>query len=179
MIRPAPPAGRRSPRRQPLLVGAAAPRRRSSARRYRRRSDHLGAACRPAPRRRPGRNRASMARIASSLPGIGKVDAGRDRSCCRARRRPGCPACWLPATAMLLLVGVDDEQDVRQAAHLLDAAQRALELVALAGDAAGSPSWSGRWVSPSSRSSISRRRLIDCEIVFQLVSMPPSQRWLT
>ena len=34
----------------------------------------------------------------------------------------------------LLLVRVDDEQDVRQAAHLLDAAQRALQLVAVAGD---------------------------------------------
>ena len=34
----------------------------------------------------------------------------------------------------LLLVGVDDEQDVRQAAHILDAAQRALELLAVARD---------------------------------------------
>ena len=33
-----------------------------------------------------------------------------------------------------LLVGVDDEQQVRQAAHVLDAAERAVELVALALD---------------------------------------------
>ena len=80
----------------------------------------------------------------------------------------------------LLLVGVDHEQHVGQAAHVLDAAQRPLELVALAaqveqlllGEAllvAGSPSCV----------SSSRSRLIECEIVFQLVSMPPSQRWLT
>ena len=34
----------------------------------------------------------------------------------------------------MFLVGVDDEQDVGQPAHLLDAAERALELVALAGE---------------------------------------------
>src|SRR3546814_8874583 len=34
----------------------------------------------------------------------------------------------------VLLVGVDHEEHVRQAAHLLDAAQRALQLVALAGE---------------------------------------------
>ncbi len=32
-----------------------------------------------------------------------------------------------------LLVGVDDEEDVGQPAHLLDAAERPLELVAVAG----------------------------------------------
>ena len=41
----------------------------------------------------------------------------------------------------LLLVGVDHEQDVGQAAHVLDAAQRALELVALAGQVRAAPSW--------------------------------------
>ena len=41
----------------------------------------------------------------------------------------------------LLLVGVDHEQHVGQAAHVLDAAQRALELVALAGQVAAAPSW--------------------------------------
>jgi hypothetical protein len=34
-------------------------------------------------------------------------------------------------------------------------------------------------VSPESCSSRLLRRLIELEIVFQLVSMPPSQRWLT
>src|SRR3546814_8744280 len=34
-------------------------------------------------------------------------------------------------------------------------------------------------VSPESCSSSAFMRLIDCEIVFQLVSIPPSQRWLT
>src|SRR3546814_9327066 len=34
---------------------------------------------------------------------------------------------------LLFLVGVDNEDDVGQAAHVLDAAQRQLELVALAG----------------------------------------------
>ena len=34
-------------------------------------------------------------------------------------------------------------------------------------------------VSPESCSSSALRRLIDCEMVLQLVSIPPSQRWLT
>ena len=73
------------------------------------------------------------------------------------------------------LVGVDHEQDVGQAAHLLDAAERAFELVAVAGQlqqlALGQAA-----LLVVMRSSSSRSRLIDCEIVLKLVSMPPSQR---
>ena len=35
------------------------------------------------------------------------------------------------------------------------------------------------WVSPASSSSKDLRRLIELEMVRQLVSVPPSQRWLT
>ena len=41
----------------------------------------------------------------------------------------------------LLLIRVDHEDEVRRAAHILDAAERLLELVALAGAAAGVLSW--------------------------------------
>ena len=77
------------------------------------------------------------------------------------------------------LVGVDDEQHVGHAAHLLDAAQRALELVALArqvellllGEAAAT--------SPFEALVELAQALDRAEMVCQLVSMPPSQRWLT
>jgi hypothetical protein len=44
------------------------------------------------------------------------------------------PSLLASSTASFLLVRVDDEQDVRQAAHVLDAAERALQLLAVAGD---------------------------------------------
>ncbi len=70
----------------------------------------------------------------------------------------------------VFLVGVDHEQQVGQAAHVLDAAERAVELVALALQRRGALSWCSRW--PRSEASISsslRSREIDCEMVFQLV----------
>ncbi len=86
------------------------------------------------------------------------------------------PSFFASRIAEILLVGVDDEDHVRRAAHLADAAQRLLELVLLAlepeplllGQPAG---------AASSFSSIDFSRAIDCETVFQLVSVPPSQRW--
>ena len=78
----------------------------------------------------------------------------------------------------LLLVGVDHEQQVGQPAHLLDAAQRRVERVAVARELQAAPSWCSPLASPASISSSCCRRRIDCEIVFQLVSVPPSQRWL-
>ena len=118
-----------------------------------------------------------MARIASSLPGIGIGDAVRVGVAVEHRDDRD-----LQLVRLLdrdrLLVRVDDEQDVGQAAHLLDAAERALELVAVARQLeqlalgeAGS--------ALVTRSSSSRSRLIEPEMVLKLVSMPPSQRWLT
>ena len=75
-----------------------------------------------------------------------------------------------------LLVGVDHEQDVGQAAHLLDAAERAFELVAVARQLQQFALGQAALLVASMRSSSSRSRLIDCEIVLKLVSMPPSQR---
>ena len=74
------------------------------------------------------------------------------------------------------LVGVDDEQHVRQAAHLLDAAQRTLQLVLLAQQAQQFLLGQAGLFGAVSVSSIVRRRLIECEMVCQLVSVPPSQR---
>ena len=78
------------------------------------------------------------------------------------------------------LVGVDHEQHVGKAAHFLDAAQRTLQLVLLAQQAQqfllGQARLFGAVVSVSS---IVRRRRIEWEMVCQLVSVPPSQRWFT
>ena len=82
-------------------------------------------------------------------------------------------------SAIVFLVGVDHEHHVGQAAHVLDAAERPLELVALARQLEQLLLGEALALSPASSSSSSRRRLIESEIVFQLVSMPPSQRWLT
>ena len=76
------------------------------------------------------------------------------------------------------LVGVDDEQQVGHAAHVLDAAERLVELLALAGER--QPLLLGEALGLAGEQlSSSRSRWIEREIVFQLVSMPPSQRALT
>ncbi len=75
----------------------------------------------------------------------------------------------------LLLVGVDDEDQVGNAAHVLDAAERLFELVAFArqhqalflGQAGGA--------GAELVFELAQAR-IEPEMVFQLVSMPPSQR---
>ena len=47
------------------------------------------------------------------------------------------------------------------------------------GSAGALPSWSGRRCRPTAAPQALLKRLIELEMVFQLVSMPPSQRWLT
>ena len=97
--------------------------------------------------------------------GVG-IEDGRDRNIEPARFLDGDG----------FLVGVDHEQQVGHAAHVLDAAERALQLVALAlhgqafflGEPPDSPELS--------ISSSLRRREIEPEMVCQLVSVPPSQR---
>ncbi len=79
----------------------------------------------------------------------------------------------------VFLVGIEHEQKIGQPTHVLDPAERAVELVALAlqiealffGISAG--------LAELSISSSFFSREIDCEIVFQLVSVPPSQREFT
>ena len=118
-----------------------------------------------------------MARIASSLPGIGKVTPAGSELLSRMATT-GMSQLVRFLDRELLLVRVDDEQDVRQAAHLLDAAQRAFEL--LRSRVMSSTSFLVRpSMLPLSSSSIWRSRLIEPVMVFQLVSVPPSQRWLT
>ena len=76
------------------------------------------------------------------------------------------------------LVGVDHEHQVGHAAHVLDAAQRLLELVLLAGERQQLLLGEALRLAGEQPSS-SRRRAIESEMVRQLVSVPPSQRWFT
>ena len=108
-----------------------------------------------------------MARAASSLP-VSDNHAVR-RNCCpecnhgNAQRRP---------RQRTILVGIDDEHHLRHTAHFLDTAQ--LKLFALRvrfrisfGQASG---------TVAVQRFKSRRRLMEFEIVCQLVSVPPNQR---
>ena len=118
-----------------------------------------------------------MARPASSLPGIGKrMPSGSELVSTIAATGMFEPVGLLDR--QLLLVGVDHEDQVGHAAHVLDAAERLLELLALARQHQALLLGEARARRPSSVSSTLRSRWIEAEIVFQLVSMPPSQREL-
>ena len=77
------------------------------------------------------------------------------------------------------LVGVDHEHQVGHAAHVLDAAQRQLQLVALAGQL--QQLLLGAALRRRRRARLRARAgaRSSSEMVRQLVSVPPSQRWLT
>ena len=81
--------------------------------------------------------------------------------------------------AMFFLVGINDKDQVWRTAHVLDATKGALELVLLAREVEPLLLSVPRRAPPDSSSSSLRRRWIELEIVFQLVSVPPSQRELT
>ena len=85
-------------------------------------------------------------------------------------------ASWMAIASLLVSI---TKIEVGQAAHLLDAAQRALELVALAGQVQ-QLLLGEAWASPAVEHLVELAQALDrCEMVFQLVSVPPSQRWLT
>ena len=84
------------------------------------------------------------------------------------------------AHADLLGLEVDDEHRVGQALHVAHAAEVGLELLALGSSrACARASAAARACRPRSSRVRSCRRLIRLEIVWKLVSRPPSQRWLT
>ena len=96
------------------------------------------------------------------------------RNCCPEWQPPECPAFCLSDCNGL--VGINDKHHFGHTAHFLDAAQRTLELFALARQVQNFFFGQPPAPSPSSMVSNSRKRLIEFEIVCQLVSVPPSQR---
>ena len=80
----------------------------------------------------------------------------------------------------VLVADVDDEQRVGQRVHVLDAAERCVRASPSRAPVRATSRLTRRSKVPSSRIvSRSVRRLIDWRTVLKLVSMPPSQRWVT
>ena len=182
------------PRSAAAAAGAAAPRAARAPSRRAARRRRAGRA--PASRR----SRPLPARAISPSATASAIDAGqqsrpngsrrrcpgsgsrrrRGRSWCRGSRRPGCPACGPRATAMCSFLVSTTQTALGHLGHVADAAEGALELLRSRDRTQRFLLGASRCVPPvASMTSSSLSRCSRLWTVEKLVSMPPSQRWLT